>query len=424
MLIINDVNHILTFSILITTISLVFIAILSLIVRYKLIKNKPAYISFILLILSIAFWSFVLSFFSPSASFIALRWISFFFMTFFISLYFIIKLNNLTNGILLFRLLTAIGVILIICAAGFFIAGWNNWIWTLFTSICLLVIYVVIILILFNIAKNYKDMTYYSTAFLLIGFVLFDAPNAISFLLYRTSYNSISLWFIFFLVLSLGFLVLDEAYLHTTRNLKAEIDKVREEYESEMENIEDVVISLARAIDAKDKYTEGHTERVSQYAVFLGERLGLNDKKLEILRIGALIHDIGKIGINQDILNKPGPLDKEEKYHIEMHPILGEQICSPLKALKDVKSIIRSHHEKLDGSGYPDGLKNEQIPLEARIVTVVDIFDALTTDRSYRKAMLISESLDILKEEAAQGKLDSLIVDEFEQMLLDMSFPV
>lgn len=209
-------------------------------------------------------------------------------------------------------------------------------------------------------------------------------------------------------------------HLRATRELQQRFLAVRQEYAATVENIEDVVISLARTIDAKDRYTEGHTERVSQYAVFLGERVGMNDRQLENLRIGALIHDIGKIGIDQNVLNKPGILTPEERKQIESHPIIGIEICSSLKSLQNAMVIIRNHHEKLDGSGYPDGLKGEEIPLEARIVTIVDIFDALTTDRSYRSAMSINEALDIIRQEALEGKLDYALVKEFENVLQDM----
>lgn len=202
--------------------------------------------------------------------------------------------------------------------------------------------------------------------------------------------------------------------------MNQKVEEARQELAVQMENIEDVVISLARTIDAKDKYTEGHTERVSQYAVFLGERLGLSDRDLETLRIGALIHDLGKIGIDLNILNKPGRLTEEEFEQIKLHPLLGQQICSPLKALQEVGDIIRHHHEKLDGSGYPDGLQGEQISQNARIVAIVDIFDALTTERSYRAALTVEEALSIMKQEADQGKLDSLLLEEFEALLSDL----
>jgi len=210
------------------------------------------------------------------------------------------------------------------------------------------------------------------------------------------------------------------AYLRAIRELKQSFIQVRKEYNTTVENIEDVVISLARTIDAKDRYTEGHTERVSQYALFLGERVGMTDEQLNNLRIGALIHDIGKIGIDQNVLNKPGILTQAERQQIESHPILGADICHPLASLHSVMPIIRNHHEKLDGSGYPDGLKGEEISLEVRIVSIVDIFDALTTDRSYRSAMSIEEALGIIRREAEQGKLDLFLVEEFEMVLHDM----
>lgn len=186
------------------------------------------------------------------------------------------------------------------------------------------------------------------------------------------------------------------------------------------ENIEDVVIALARTIDVRDKYTEGHTERVSQYALFLGERLGLDKHTLNKIRIGALVHDLGKIGLNTSVLNKPGPLTPEEREHINRHPELGEQICRPLKAFADIRDIIRHHHEKLDGSGYPDHLKDEDISLEVRIVAIADIFDALTTDRPYRKALSPQQAMEILREEAEKNKLDKRLVYEFSLLLNDM----
>jgi hypothetical protein len=225
-------------------------------------------------------------------------------------------------------------------------------------------------------------------------------------------------------VLTMGLLALDNAYLQSMYFMNRKIEKTRQELDAQTENIEDVVISLARTIDAKDKYTEGHTERVSQYAVFLGERLGLSERNLEILRIGALIHDLGKIGIDLNILNKPGELTKDEFEQIKLHPALGQQICSPLKALQEVGDIIRHHHEKLNGSGYPDGLRDEQISQNARIVAIADIFDALTTERSYRAALSVEEAISMIKEGADQGELDSHLVQEFEGLLYDLGVAI
>ncbi|NLB89424.1 MAG: HD-GYP domain-containing protein [Syntrophomonadaceae bacterium] len=227
-------------------------------------------------------------------------------------------------------------------------------------------------------------------------------------------------WFISISAVAGGIYLLNYDYLEVTSELNQQLKAVTEEYEAAVENIEDVVISLARTIDAKDKYTEGHTERVSQYATFLAERIGLNEKQLEKIRIGALIHDIGKIAINLNILNKPELLTEEEKSQIALHPELGEQICSPLKAMSDIRNIIRHHHEKLDGSGYPDGLKGDEISIEVRIVSIADIFDALTTDRAYRKALDAREAIEIIKNDAQAGKLDMDLVKEFEAMLIEL----
>lgn len=260
----------------------------------------------------------------------------------------------------------------------------------------------------------------FAPAFLYSGLLVFFIFYCLFLINGSYIYRIIYISTVFYMVIILFIDTMDQLYFFNTRNLNQRIDLLQEEYAAEMEMVEDVVISLARTIDAKDRYTEGHTERVSQYSVFLGEKAGLSEKRLEILRMGALIHDIGKIGIDQDVLNKPGALNDEERKHIETHPLLGEKICTPLKAFKDVRSIIRSHHEKLDGSGYPDGLQGDAINLETRIVTVADIFDALTTERSYRKALSIGTAIIIMKEEAKAGKLDAELLDLFEIVLSDM----
>lgn len=262
-----------------------------------------------------------------------------------------------------------------------------------------------------------KDNLYKVAALALIALVISYAGvfNQLSSYLPLIALASLILY-----VLMVSLAALNNAYLKSMHYMNQKIDEVRHELAAQNENIEDVVISLARTIDAKDKYTEGHIERVSQYAVFLGERLGLSDRNLETLRIGALIHDLGKVSIDLNILNKPGALTEEEFALIRLHPAMGQQICSPLKALQEVGDIIRHHHEKLDGSGYPDGLKGDQVSQNARIVAIADIFDALTTERSYRPALTVEKALDIMKEEAAQGKLDSYLLAEFEAMLFDL----
>jgi putative two-component system response regulator len=150
-----------------------------------------------------------------------------------------------------------------------------------------------------------------------------------------------------------------------------------------------------------------------QYALQLGESLGLPEHELQELRIACLLHDVGKVGVPDCILLKPGPLDVEEVGIVKQHPVVGENICSPLRSFRGVLPAIRHHHERMDGSGYPDGLRGEQIPVAARVLQVADIYDALTTDRPYRVALTSEEALQILDQEAARGWLDASLVREF-----------
>jgi len=176
-------------------------------------------------------------------------------------------------------------------------------------------------------------------------------------------------------------------------------------------SIEYVLFSLAKTVEAKDGYTQGHVERVSKLAITLGKKMGLSDSEMEALRYGGVLHDIGKIAVPGHILNKPGPLSPEEWEVMKAHPVAGYNICLPLKKnLGYALEVIRHHHEKLDGSGYPDGLKNEEISPAARIMAVVDIYDALVTDRPYREGMPLEKAIDILKQEANNNKLDKVVV--------------
>jgi len=183
-------------------------------------------------------------------------------------------------------------------------------------------------------------------------------------------------------------------------------------------SIENVLVSMANAVEAKDKYTQGHILRVADMAVELGRKMGIAQKEMKALRLGGILHDIGKIGVPKEILNKEGPLTPEEWEIIKGHADAGYKICLPLrKTLGPAVDVVRYHHEKTDGSGYPDGLKGEQIPLAARIMAVVDIYDALATDRPYRKAMPREKALEILRKEADDEKLDKEIVTHFIEMI-------
>jgi len=179
------------------------------------------------------------------------------------------------------------------------------------------------------------------------------------------------------------------------------------------EQAKSVLLSLAQSIEAKDPKKVGHSERLSEYALQLGESLDLTDDDLETLRVACLLHDIGKIAVPDAILIKAGPLTPEERLVMNQHPVVGEGICAPLKSLRHVLPIIRHHHERMDGSGYPDGLRGYRIPLKARILQIADIYDALVNDRPYRDALPADEALTILIAEARCGWLDAPLVRRF-----------
>ena len=177
-------------------------------------------------------------------------------------------------------------------------------------------------------------------------------------------------------------------------------------YINELEHAEQVIFSLAKAVEAKDNYTEGHCERLSILAQYLGSELQLPEDELLVLKRGGILHDIGKIAIDDSILLKPGPLTAEEFEIIKTHPEIGENICRPLKTLKPVLPIIRFHQERFNGSGYPEGLSRQEIPIQARIIGLVDCYDALTTDRTYRKALPSDFALQIMTKETEAGLWD------------------
>ena len=181
-------------------------------------------------------------------------------------------------------------------------------------------------------------------------------------------------------------------------------------------NAEQVLVALARAIEARDPYTEGHVERVAAYSEALSRAAGLGPEQQESIRKGAVLHDVGKVAVPDAVLNKPGPLTPEEFALIKRHPIVGEEICRPLRSIRGLCAIIRHHHERMDGTGYPDGLAGDRIPQEARIVAIADTYDALTTNRPYRGALRQVEAVEILRGATPHG-LDPALVPLFLDLL-------
>jgi len=185
-------------------------------------------------------------------------------------------------------------------------------------------------------------------------------------------------------------------------------------------SIESVLFSLATAVEAKDAYTEGHVRRVSSLAVNIGRAMNLPQQELEALRIGGVLHDIGKIGIPDSVLNKASPLSPEEMEAIRSHPVIGYRMAEPLAPiLKGALEVIRHHHEKLDGSGYPDGLRGTDISVVARIMAVADIYDALVTERPYHGPMTKEEAVAILGREADEGLIDAFAVSHLVALVGD-----
>jgi cyclic di-GMP phosphodiesterase len=183
-----------------------------------------------------------------------------------------------------------------------------------------------------------------------------------------------------------------------------------------LEEAETILFALAQAVEARDSYTGGHCKRLADYSVALGQALGLSEEELVALHRGGYLHDIGKVAVPDAIMFKPGPLDEEEWVIMRAHTTSGEEICKPMRTLAPVLPIIRSHHERWDGTGYPDGLAGEDIPLLARILQTVDVYDALTTARSYKKAHSQEEAFRIMEEESARGWRDAELLALFRDI--------
>lgn len=181
----------------------------------------------------------------------------------------------------------------------------------------------------------------------------------------------------------------------------------------ELESAEAVLLGLGATIEARDPSTRGHCQRLARYATSLGRALGLDSRDLDALGRGGFLHDIGKIAVPDHVLLKGGALDPGEARVMREHPLVGDALCAGMRSLRAVRPIVRHHHERLDGTGYPDGLRCGQVPLLAQIVGVVDVFDALTTERPYRAPLTHGDAVAVLQEESSKGWRDRDLVQTF-----------
>jgi putative two-component system response regulator len=184
-------------------------------------------------------------------------------------------------------------------------------------------------------------------------------------------------------------------------------------FTDELDSAESVIVTLALTVQAREPYTSGHCHRMAAFAAAFGAHLGLSAEDIAALRRGGYLHDVGKIVVPDAILNKPGPLTRDELEVIKHHAVVGDSLCGELRLLRPVRPIVRSHHERLDGSGYPDALRGDEVPLLAQIMGIVDVYDAVTTNRPYRPARNEDFACTELRMDAARGWRSRELVDEF-----------
>ena len=194
-------------------------------------------------------------------------------------------------------------------------------------------------------------------------------------------------------------------------------------YTDDLESADAMILSLAMTIEARDASTNGHCQRLAAYASALGARIGLPEADLAALRRGGFLHDIGKVGIPDAVLLKRGPLSPDEYKVMQSHTLIGDRLCGELRSLRAVRPIVRSHHERLDGSGYPDALKGDEIPLLAHIMGIVDVFDAMTTVRPYRQPTTPAAACEELIREANHGRHGRDLVHAFVSIAANGELP-
>jgi putative two-component system response regulator len=184
-------------------------------------------------------------------------------------------------------------------------------------------------------------------------------------------------------------------------------------YTDDLDSAASIILTLAQMIEGRDEHTEGHCYRMANYATALGRRLGLGSDDLQALYRGGFLHDIGMLAIPDPVLRKAGPLDPEEYELIKSHTVVGDSLVSNLRSMQAVRPIVRHHHERFDGSGYPDGLRGDQIPLLAQIMGLVDVYDAVTSNRPYQHAKSVDETVALLRTQVTRGWRRNDLVEEF-----------
>ena len=194
-------------------------------------------------------------------------------------------------------------------------------------------------------------------------------------------------------------------------------------YTDDLDSAASIITTLATMIEARDGHSEGHCYRMANYATALGRRLDLDSDALQALRRGGMLHDIGMLAIPESVITKSGPLDPVEFDVVKTHTTVGDSLCANLRSLQAVRPIVRHHHERRDGSGYPDHLHGNEIPLLAQIVSIVDVYDAVTTKRAYQSSKSADEAIGILRSEVEKGWRDHDLVEEFATLIAEGRLP-
>jgi len=188
-------------------------------------------------------------------------------------------------------------------------------------------------------------------------------------------------------------------------------------FTDEFEHASRVLESIALVVESRDRYTGDHCKRLGRYGTLVGRAMGVRDEDLRSLYLAGIFHDLGKIAVSDVVLNKPGRLTPDELVIMRSHPVVGADLCRTMRTMERVVPLIRHHHERLDGSGYPDGLKGKDIPLVVRILSVVDVYDALATDRPYRGALPHAKCMEIMREETRRGWWDADVLETLDRCL-------